>query len=70
MPATLKVPVDERVLRKAEEVLRRRGFTTAEVINIVILRIAEDEELPFNVETPNAETKQARLTAAAWRGAT
>jgi DNA-damage-inducible protein J len=57
--ATVSVQVDEDVKRRAEEVLQRSGTTTAEIIQWVLWRAAEDGALPFEMGMPNAETIEA-----------
>jgi addiction module RelB/DinJ family antitoxin len=64
--ATVSVQIDEEVKRKAEEVLRQKGCTTADLILWTMTCVAEGATVPF--EIPNAETIAA--TEAARHGET
>ena len=68
MVATLSVAVDDRVLRRAEEVLHQRAFTTVEIINIFMVRTAEDENCrsmrQFPTRKPNRPGSLPPLGAA------
>jgi DNA-damage-inducible protein J len=64
--ATVSAQIDEEVKRKAEEVLRQKGCTAADLIQWTMTCVAEGKTVPF--EIPNAETVAA--TEAARRGET
>jgi DNA-damage-inducible protein J len=63
MTAVVKADIDEQTVKEAEAVLRPMGFTTADVIELLIVRIARDKALPFEPFEPNAETIEAMEAA-------
>ena len=71
MPATAYVgtEIDTEIRDNAEKALQNTGFTLAEVIHLMVAKIARDKRLPFDVEAameeefgneiPNEETLKA-----------
>jgi addiction module RelB/DinJ family antitoxin len=59
--ATVTVQIDEEVKRKADAVLRRMGYTAADLIEWTMTYVAEGETIPF--EIPHAETIDAMEAA-------
>jgi DNA-damage-inducible protein J len=55
--------IDEQTVKDAEAVLRPMGFTTSDVVRLLIVRIAKDKALPFEPFEPNAETIEAMEAA-------
>src|SRR5260370_25221586 len=67
MTAVVKADIDEQTVKDAEAVLRPMGFTTSDVVRLLIERIAKDKALPFEPfdpfepnETPLEAMKAAR----------
>jgi DNA-damage-inducible protein J len=63
MTALVKAHIDEQTVKDAEAVLQPMGFTTSDVVRLLIMRIAKDKALPFEPFEPNAETIEAMEAA-------
>ena len=63
MTAVVQAQIDEHTVKEAEAVLRPMGFTTSDVVRLLIKRIAKDKALPFEPFEPNAETIEAMEAA-------
>jgi DNA-damage-inducible protein J len=61
MPANsvVRARIDERTKKKAAAVLGAMGLTVSDAFRIMMVRIANDEALPFSPLVPNAETIEA-----------
>jgi DNA-damage-inducible protein J len=55
--------IDEKTVKEAEAVLRTMGFTTSDVVRLLIERIAKDKALPFEPFEPNETTIEAMRAA-------
>ncbi len=51
--------VDGQVKEKAAKVLRDLGLSVADAIRLLLVRVAAENALPFEIEMPNAETRAA-----------
>jgi DNA-damage-inducible protein J len=60
---TLNVRIEEEVKVKASRILEASGLTASSAVRLFLLRVIEDEALPFDLPRPNAKTRRA-LTAA------
>ncbi len=63
MTTVVKADVDEQTVKEAEEVLRPMGYTTSDVVRLLITRIARDKALPFEPFEPNETTVEAMSAA-------
>lgn len=63
MTAVVKADIDEQTVKEAEAVLRPMGFTTSDVVRLLIARIAKDKALPFEPFEPNETTIEAMKAA-------
>ncbi len=66
MTAVVKADIDEQTVKDAEAVLRPMGFTTSDVVRLLIERIAKDKALPFEPFEPfepNETTLEAMKAA-------
>lgn len=61
MPANsvVRARIDERTKKKAAMVLAAMGLTVSDAFRLMMVRIANDEALPFSPFVPNAETIEA-----------
>jgi len=61
MPAdsVVRARIDERTKKEASAVLKAMGLTVSDAVRLMMLRIANDKELPFNPLIPNQETIEA-----------
>ncbi|MDB5507519.1 MAG: addiction module antitoxin, RelB/DinJ family [Devosia sp.] len=54
--AVVRARIDEKTKEKAAAVLATMGLTVSDAFRLMMVRIANDEALPFSVLVPNAET--------------
>jgi len=61
MPATdvVRARIDHATKERASEALAAMGLTLSDAIRLLLLRIADERRLPFDVKVPNAATKKA-----------
>jgi DNA-damage-inducible protein J len=63
MTAVVEAHIDEQTVKDAEAVLRPMGFTTSDVIELLIAKIARDKALPFEPFEPSETTIEAMKAA-------
>ncbi len=63
MTAIVKAHIDEQTVEEAEAVLQPMGFSTSDVVRLLIVRIARDKALPFEPFEPNETTIEAMEAA-------
>jgi DNA-damage-inducible protein J len=56
---TLNVRIDEAVKIKASAILEASGLTTSVAVRMFLMRVIEDEALPFDPTRPNKKTLNA-----------
>lgn len=61
MPATttVHIRVDEKVKEKATKALAAMGMSVSDVVRMLLVRIAAEKALPFEVRVPNRATLAA-----------
>lgn len=71
MPAStmVHVRVDEDLKNQATETLAGMGLTVSDAIRVFLMRVVADQQLPFDVKAPNAQTRAAMTEARAMRQA-
>ena len=57
--AVVRARIDERLKNEATAVLNELGLTVSDLVRITLTRVARDKALPFELKTPNAETRAA-----------
>ncbi|MGH6925848.1 MAG: type II toxin-antitoxin system RelB/DinJ family antitoxin [Propylenella sp.] len=57
--AVVRARIDGRVKAEAARVLARMGLTVSDAIRLMLVRVAADRALPFEVRAPNDETLAA-----------
>lgn len=62
------VRVDEKVKEKAAETLAAMGISVSDVVRMLLVRVAAEKALPFEVKVPNATTVKAMKMADRGRG--
>lgn len=55
----VRARIDEHVKEQASHVLDEMGLTISDAIRLLMVRIAREKALPFDVRVPNAETREA-----------
>ena len=53
------VRLDEKVKTKAEKALAAMGLSISDAVRVLLIRVAAEKALPFEVKVPNATTKAA-----------
>ena len=57
------VRVDEEVKEKATATLKKMGMSVSDAVRIMLVRVAAEEALPFEVRVPNATMVKAMQSA-------
>ena len=55
----VRARIDAQVKEKAAKVLAGIGLSVSDAIQLLLVRVAAEEGLPFEIEVPNAETRAA-----------
>ncbi len=55
----VRARIDEHVKEEATSVLDKMGLTVSDAIRMLLIRVAKEKALPFDVRIPNAETVAA-----------
>jgi len=55
----VRARIDVDTKERAAEVLQAMGLSISDAIRLLMLRVADDGRLPFNVKVPNATTRKA-----------
>ena len=61
--SVIRARLDPTVKKKATRALKRMGLTTSGVLRLLMVRIAEEEKLPFEPLAPNKKTISAMKEA-------
>lgn len=59
----LHVRLDEETKEKATAALNAMGLSMSEAVRMFLHRVAADQAIPFELRTPNAETRAAMTEA-------
>ena len=54
--ALVQTRIDGAVKDEATLVLKSMGLTVSDAVRLMLVRVARDKELPFDIRTPNATT--------------
>ncbi|MGD0578961.1 MAG: type II toxin-antitoxin system RelB/DinJ family antitoxin, partial [Bryobacteraceae bacterium] len=57
------VRIDQKVKDKAAKTLATMGLSVSDAVRILLVRVAAEKALPFDVRVPNATTIQAMQAA-------
>ena len=55
----VRARIDGQVKKRAAKVLADMGLSVSDAIRLLLVRVAAERRLPFEVEAPNAETREA-----------
>jgi len=55
----VRARIDGRVKERAAKVLADMGLTVSDAIRLLLIRVAAEKALPFEIKVPNAETRTA-----------
>ena len=69
MPTTMvHVRVDEKVKQRAAKTLAAMGMSVSDAVRMLLVRVAAEKALPFDVKVPNATTVKAMRAAEKGQG--
>jgi DNA-damage-inducible protein J len=60
--------IDADTKQRAAAALAAMGLTISDAIRLLLLRVADERRLPFEVKVPNAKTRQAMQELAEGKG--
>ena len=55
----VRARIDGQVKEKAAKVLADMGLSVSDAIRLLLVRVATEKALPFEIKVPNAETRAA-----------
>ena len=55
----VRARIDTDTEERAAEALQAMGLSISDVIRLLMLRIADERRLPFEIKVPNATTREA-----------
>lgn len=64
----VRARIDTHTKERAASALEAMGLSISDAIRLLMLRIADERRLPFEVKVPNATTKQAIAELEAGKG--
>jgi DNA-damage-inducible protein J len=64
----VRARIDEETKERATDALESMGLSVSDAIRLLMLRIADEKRLPFEVRVPNAATRRARTELEAGKG--
>jgi len=59
------VRVDEQIKAQATETLAAMGLSLSDAVRVFLMRVVAEQQLPFALKVPNAETRAAMEEARA-----
>ena len=65
----VRARIDGRVKEKAAKVLANMGLSVSDAIRLLLVRVAAEQALPFEIKVPNAETRAAMAEIEQGKGA-
>ena len=64
----VRARIDTDTKERAAEALNAMGLSISDAIRLLMLRIADERRLPFEVKVPNATTRKAMAELEAGKG--
>ena len=64
----VRARIDTATKERAAEALEAMGLSISDAIRLLMLRIADERRLPFDVRVPNAATREAMAELEAGKG--
>ena len=64
----VRARIDSETKARASDALEAMGLSISDAIRLLMLRIADERRLPFEVKVPNAATREAMAELAAGKG--
>ena len=63
----VRTRIDAQVKERAAKVLADMGLSVSDAIRLLLVRVAVEKALPFEVKVPNAETRAAMGSSSSGR---
>jgi len=57
--AIVRARIDSATKQRAAAALAAMGLSTSDAIRLLLLRVADEQRLPFDLQVPNAESVRA-----------
>jgi DNA-damage-inducible protein J len=64
----VRARIDARTKKRAADALEAMGLSISDAIRLLMLRVAVERRLPFEVKAPNAVTRKAMAELEAGKG--
>jgi len=64
----VRARIDTETKERAAEALQAMGLSISDAIRLLMLRIADERRLPFEIKAPNATTRTAMAELEAGKG--
>lgn len=64
----VRARIDANTKERASEALEAMGLSISDAIRLLMLRVADERRLPFEVKAPNATTRKAIAELEAGKG--
>jgi DNA-damage-inducible protein J len=64
----VRARIDASTKKRATAALQAMGLSMSDAIRLLMLRVADEKRLPFDVKAPNAGTRRAMRQLAAGKG--
>ena len=64
----VRARIDSATKKRAAAALAAMGLSTSDAIRLLMLRVADERRLPFEVKAPNATTRKAIAQLEAGKG--
>jgi DNA-damage-inducible protein J len=64
----VRARIDNATKQRASEALEAMGLSISDAIRLLMLRVADERRLPFEVKAPNATTRKAIAELEAKKG--
>ena len=61
--AMVHVRVDEQIKEQATETLAAMGLSVSDAVRVFLMRVVAEQQMPFALKVPNAETRAAMAEA-------
>ena len=64
----VRARIDTPTKTRAEEALAAMGLSVSDAIRLLMVRVADERRLPFEIKVPNAKTRKAMAQLEAGKG--
>ena len=64
----VRARIDAKTKERAADALQAMGLSISDAIRLLMLRVADERRLPFEVRVPNAATRKAMAELEAGKG--